>query len=87
MVKKRHNFTLEDSAKRRLKQLSDESFRYVGRKLSQSEVIEYLVNKAFVDKRELLEKQYNKLKIELESIEAEMMACKIREKKVTNPEW
>ena len=68
MAKQRFNFTMEPSVKRRLNQLSKESYRYVGRSLSQSEVIEFLINKAFVDKKELLQRQYDRYNMSIANI-------------------
>ena len=87
MTKERYNFTLDRTTKNRIVQLSKESIRLTGRHLSQSEIVEMAIYKMFVDKREQLEKHYNKLKLELESVEAELMAIKQREKRSQEIEW
>ena len=57
MVKIKKTYSLEPSVVRKIQKLSEESYRMIGRHLCNTEIIELLVNKAFVDKKQELAKK------------------------------
>lgn len=86
LEKKRCNFLISKRAKNRLQEISDNSVKYFGRSISMSQIIEYFIDRAFLDKKNILSKEITNLRQQLISMEAEWEALNLKEKKV-NDEW
>jgi len=85
MVKIRKTYSLEPKVVRKIQKLSDESYRLTGRHLCNTEIIELLVNKAFVDKKQELAKRLYELDRQREGLVSEIES--IQEKEVKVSEW
>ena len=85
MTKVKKTYTLEPAVVRKIEKLSNESYRLTGRHLSKSEVIEHVINKAFIDKKQELAKRLIDLDRQREAIVMEIE--NIQEKEVSAQEW
>ena len=80
LQKKRYNFTLTCRAKSRLEEMSNKSTYFLGRHTSMSEIIEILIDRAFIDRKELIEKQITELELKLSSLNEEWTALNNKER-------
>jgi hypothetical protein len=87
MVKGRYNFTMTDRSNERLDTLVKESVKYLGRVLTRSELIELLIDKAFLSKKEQLKERLMELEKEKSKLSEELEKYLIREKELMAGEF
>lgn len=71
-MKEKRTFTLNTDTVAKLNTLSQKSVQYLGRHTSMSEIVDILVRKAFLDKKQQLVKRLNDLDKERDLIVAEL---------------
>jgi hypothetical protein len=87
MVKDRYNFTLTEKANERLNTLVRESYKYVGRPLNRSEIIELLIDKSFLSKKEQMIERLTNLEKEKAKLCEELDAFITRQKEEVAKSW
>lgn len=68
--------------RKRLKEISDNSISLLGRKASMSQVVEVLIDKAFIDRKKLLSREITELRQKLIIMETEWDTINDREKQL-----
>jgi adenylate kinase family enzyme len=87
MAKDRYNFTLTEKANERLNILVKESYKYVGRPLNRSEIIEILIDRSFLDKKEQMRERLMELEKEKAKLCEEIDAYIVKEKQSVVVSW
>jgi hypothetical protein len=87
MTKDRYNFTLTERANERLNTLVKESYKYVGRVLNRSEIMELLIDKSFLSKKEQMVERLTNLEKEKAKLCQELDAFITKEKEAVVVSW
>jgi hypothetical protein len=87
MTKDRYNFTLTERANERLNTLVKESYKYVGRVLNRSEIMELLIDKSFLSKKEQMIERLTNLEKEKAKLCQELDAFITKEKEAVVVSW
>lgn len=73
---------LSNRTKKRLQEISLSSISLLGRKASMSQVIEILIDKAFIDRKNLLSREITELRQRLATMQSEWDAMDNRDKQL-----